>query len=88
MEEPFEPQNVVPGKIDAKKTELQNSNVVVRGRVMVAFPFSELYFLIAKFLSGGPLKETAKVYWLELCLNNTFLCFLEVTNFVFCYRLY
>lgn len=34
---------------------------IVRGRVMVAFPVSELYFLVAKFLSGGPLKETAKV---------------------------
>lgn len=33
---------------------------------MLAFPISELYFLIAKFLSGGPLKETAKVNWLRL----------------------
>lgn len=35
---------------------------------MLAFPVSELYFLIAKFLSGGPLKETAKVNMLKLLL--------------------
>nr|XP_037876090.1 PH-interacting protein isoform X4 [Bombyx mori] len=34
--------------------------------VIPAFPISELYFLIAKFLSGGPLKETAKTLLKEL----------------------
>lgn len=41
--------------------------------LMVAFPVTELYFLIAKFLSGGPLKETAKVNWIEMDLNIIFL---------------
>lgn len=36
---------------------------------MAAFPVSELYFLIAKFLTGGPLKETAKVNSIELFVN-------------------
>lgn len=52
----------------------------VRGRVMVAFPISELYFLIAKFLSGGPLKETAQVNWLGIHLNNIYLEFRRVTE--------
>ncbi|KAJ0170094.1 hypothetical protein K1T71_014700 [Dendrolimus kikuchii] len=34
--------------------------------VVPAFPISELYFLIAKFLCGGPLKETAKTLLKEL----------------------
>lgn len=41
--------------------------------LMVAFPVTELYFLIAKFLSGGPLKETAKVNSMEIHLNIIFL---------------
>lgn len=36
---------------------------------MLAFPVSELYFLIAKFLSGGPLKETARVNMLDILVN-------------------
>lgn len=52
----------------------------VRGRVMVAFPISELYFLIAKFLSGGPLKETAKVNWLRIHSIIIYLEFRSVTE--------
>lgn len=59
----------------------------VRGRVMVAFPVSELYFLIAKFLSGGPLKETAKVNWLEIYLNNIYLTKFYLNNGPFFCRL-
>lgn len=40
---------------------------------MLASPISELYFLIAKFLSGGPLKETAKVIWLRIPSCNDYM---------------
>lgn len=53
----------------ARNDECPTSEVVL----MVAFPVSELYFLIAKFLSGGPLKETAKVNRVKLCVNNIYL---------------
>lgn len=43
--------------------------------IMDDFPFNflaELYFLISKFLSNGPLKETAKVLnMIEELLNNS-----------------
>lgn len=50
---------------------------------MVAFPVSELYFLIAKFLSGGPLKETAKVNWHRICLNYILITFNHLKRTLF-----
>lgn len=50
----------------------------VQGLITIAFPISELYFLIAKFLSGGPLKETAKVNSLPIILNYTLLRFFRL----------
>lgn len=49
----------------AGKCECPTTEVVL----MVAFPVTELYFLIAKFLSGGPLKETAKVNSMKMNPN-------------------
>lgn len=50
---------------------------------MVAFPVSELYFLVAKFLSGGPLKETAKVIQQYKYLNYNFITFKHLKRTVF-----
>lgn len=66
MEEPNEDPRVVPGECSASKTELQVKIKWHTRSVMLPFPVSELYFLIAKFLSGGPLTETAKVNQVEI----------------------
>lgn len=73
MEESNEDRNVSPGKSSASKSSWKVKMPYVWGRVMVAFPVSELYFLIAKFLSGGPLKETAKVNWMAIDVNIYYL---------------
>lgn len=65
MEESNEEPDVDPG---TTRAEIRVDKDIVsygRGRANLAFPFSELYFLIAKFLCGGPLKETAKVNSIE-----------------------
>lgn len=64
--------------------KLNLSVSVVQGLIIVAFPISELYFLIAKFLTGGPLKETAKVKTLlnDLKLNNLYWKWLKMLFFV------
>lgn len=65
-----------------RKHNLNLSMSYVRGRAMIAFPISELYFLIAKFLSGGPLKETAKVNSFRYCLIMIFLELYMVTEMI------